>query len=46
MFYIRNPDSSLNVAQLSGTPAISHHCMQGCSEDVVSDEELKQGELD
>lgn len=44
-FYSRNPGSSLNVAQLAGTPAISHHNMQGCSGDIVTDEELKQREL-
>lgn len=46
MFYSRNPDSPLNVAQPAGTPAISHHHMQGCFEDVVTDEELKQEQLD
>lgn len=45
IFYSRNPDSSLNVAQAAGIPAVRHHHIQGCFEDVVTDEELKQEEL-
>lgn len=45
IFYSRNPGSSLNVAQPAGIPAVRHHHMQGCFEDVVTDEELKQEEL-